>query len=735
MAFSPTTNRSIKRNVQRVEVNKFGAWTPEPDMLCESITRGIGTAGSSANFILPRQLWDQQYDRFTGAEVAVYASENGSSETNATPWFHGWIVTEPRAYGARKNTYSVTAVSVIRLLDKVPVGVDGWTFRDWNGTAITSRLKDTMCPRYPRLSAMRNGERRVLWHPRDVMLDLFRGLPSYWSQAVGLGSTDVLREQPYKTKGLVEWDFTAVSMLEAIETLVSSWGDVGFLERFSPGGSPRVELDFFRIADPSTGRKTISVPSCGSANQLGVKEIGGTTEVADRIDRVIFAGAPLRVMLTCWTGDENPLRRLRRAWVSKQLTITQTTFDEATNSPVSADVTKSVEEWVLDDPDYGRRGSDIFNADCEFVFRQYSLAPCLLSEGLSIDKDNAVRQLQNDPAEDNPKRLSQQVFKTRLTYSTRKTDFEIQANLAASGYLTSSYGYYCDGDYGYGYGYEAAGGFRLLNTSQVDLVGEIIPDAVDGNEEQFPLEMLDGATVGADGMLLLSEPAVNVIFKGYCGNKEQVIRAEADVAVTITVASEERLIMDTGQPPYQSGRLSLIGNDGTCLAQKKDDWEYAQITTLGNGPRLENGHVVQFAFTDPLTQTPVEFDWCVYQMIYDPDADSPEVAAQNDNEIKILRHVYEQEVIRNDYPIMRELGRRLLKLKSRPKRTYEVTFPICTQAYFPADMVNFQGVGDVVLDDYTVAQVDIKFQPTGTGFTTTLAVDNAKPEESIRLET
>lgn len=729
-------SRTITRSVQRVLVNRWGDWVHVPDMLCESITRGVGTAGASANFIVPRLRWDEAGDLFSGAEVLVYASECGSTELNSVPWFHGWLVTEPRRRSARENSYSVSAVSAIRLLDKVPAGLGGWTLRDWDGSRITSRRMQTLCPRYPRLSAMRNGIRRPLWHPRDILYDLISGLPSYWSQAVALGMTDALREEPYKTRGLVEWDFTAVSVLEAIETIVSAWGDVTFVERYTGTGLPRVYLDFYRIGESGgRGRKVVSLLACGSSSQIGVEEIGGTTEVVDRVDRVILVGAPYRVMITAWTGDEVAARRLRKGWVTKLVTIVQTYWDDTINQPVSRTVTKTNEEWVLDDPDYGRRGSDLFHPDCEYVFRRYKLPECLLSEGLRIESDNAVRQLQEDPADNDPKRLGRQVFKTRLTYSTRRTDYEIAQQLLEAGHLTSSYGYDCGGEYGYGYGYESTAGFRLLNLSQVDLVGEVIPDDIGGGQSVVPLELIDGATISDDGTVLLSEPAINVIYKGYCGNKEQIIRAEADVAVTITIAHEQRLTVDTGQPPYQPGRLSLVGQDGSILSDSKpEDWEYSQVTTLGNGPRLENGVTVTFPFIDPATGAEVHFDWCVYQQTYDPDADNPQLAAQDDNEVKILRHVTSQQVVRNDYPIMQELARRLLKLRSRPKRAYEVTLPVSTHGFMPGDLVTFEGIADVVHDDYTVAGVQINFDPAGSAFSTILSVDNAKPEESVRIE-
>jgi hypothetical protein len=232
----------------------------------------------------------------------------------------------------------------------------------------------------------------------------------------------VLREQPYKTKGLVDWDFTAVSMLDAIETLVSCWGDVAFRERFSPGSLPRVLIDFYRIGDAtSTGRKTVSVPSCGSLNQIGIEDLSGSGEVGDRIDRVILVGGQYKNMITCWTGDTNIYRRLRKGWISKQLTLTQTHFDQATNAPISREVTKSVEEWVLDDPDYGKRGSDLFHPDCEFVYRRYLVPLCLLVEGLTIEKENAVRKMQQDPSADDPKRLEQQVFGSRTRLAARST--------------------------------------------------------------------------------------------------------------------------------------------------------------------------------------------------------------------------------------------------------------------------------------------------------------------------
>jgi hypothetical protein len=728
---SQGSRRRVPRNNQRVLINKFGDWQWDPEVLCESVSLGVGTTGCSANFSVPKLLWDQAGSRFTGAEVLVYASENGSTQLNADPWFHGWIVGEPKRRGPRANNYAISAISVIRLMDKIPCGLGGWTYREWDGSVVRDRTIQSTCPRYPRLSAMRGGVRRTLWHPRDIAHDVFESLPSFWAQAVRLGNTDVLREEPFRKKGLVEWDFTGVSTLEALQTLVSAWGNVGFVERFHGTTLPRVSLDFFTSSDPLNGRKVFTVPECGSS-EIGIKEIGGSTEVADRVDRVILAGLPYRVMVTVWTGDVSSVRRLRKGWIVKPVTITQTFLDEDTNTPSTRDVTKTNEEWVLDDPDYGRRGSDLFEADCEWCFRRYYLPPCLLAEGLTIEKDNAVRQLQADPG-DEPKRIPRQAFKTRLTYSTRRTDYEIAESLIAKGQLSSSYGYDCAGEYAYGYGYESSAGFRLLNLSAADLVGELIEDDL-GDGAAYPLQAIDGFDVGDDGVVVLNEPATNVIFKGYCGNKEQVIRAEADVAITITIGREERLTVDTGQPPYNVGNLALIGGDGSILSDVKDEWEYSQVTSLGNGPRLENGVTITFPFHDPSTGAEVHFDWCVYQNVYDPDADDETVASQQDNEINILTHAFSQQVVRNDYAVMRELARRMLKLGSRVKRTFEIGLPNATKAFLPGDVVNVNGAADLPFEDYAVGSVDIRFDPTGTAFGTVVTINNGRIEESIRLE-
>lgn len=728
-----TSNRRIARGRQVVMINKNGGWSKAAYVYCDSLTQGVGTAGSTATFIAPRMTWDEARDRFTGAEVMVLAGENNTSGVSSTPWFHGWITGEPKRIGPRVNSYSFSAVSAIKILDKLPVGVGSWTWKDFDGAKTLSYRKKGVSARYPRLSAMRYGRRAVLWRPKEVIEDIFDGMPTFWKSAIGLGNIDVLREEPFQKKGLVEWDFTAVSMLEALEALTAAYGDVAFVERFR-SGTPRVLLDFFRVNDPRRGVKTVTIPECGSG-QLGVQETSGNTEVGDLIDRVILVGAPYRCMLTTWTGDLDPARRLRKGWVSKLVTITTTTWNESTNEQVTEPVTKTNEEWILDDPDYGRRESNLFHPDCEWVFRRYYLPPCLLSRGLKVERDNAVRQLQSTPAEDDPKRISRQAFKTRLTYSTRKTDYEIAEKLCVLGALTSSYGYDCGSDYGEGYGYQTPSGFRLLNLSQADLVGELVNDPVGGDVFAHPLELLQGVEVGADGTVVLSEPAINVIFKGFCGNKEQVVRAEADVALTITIAKEDRLEMDTGQPVYQQGRLSLVGRDGSIYSDFKESaWQYEQITNMGLGPRLETGEYVSFPFYDPSTGLPVYFDYCVYCLEYDPDADDPELVKVADNEQTILTHVLGQQVLRNDYPIMQQFGSRILRLRSHPVRSYDVTLPVATRGYRPGDLARFRGIDDVVDDDYDITDVTVNFDPTGAAFNTVISITNGKPEESARID-
>ena len=740
-------SRVSRQNVQRVLVRRGMGWYTDQDVFCTDIARATGLGGTTASFVVPRLRWLDASDRYAGAEVLVLAGESGDLGTGNRPWFHGWIVGETASFNPADDEYSFTAISVLRMLEKIPVGMNGWTWREWDGRQFVSRVMPGLGARYPRLSRMVDGNRVPLWHPRDVLLDVFRGLPDFWAQAVTLGDTEPLRRAPYE-RGLVDWDFAAVSIAEALETVLSAYGDVQVIERFEAPSVPRVMLDFYRAGDKG-GRKVIRVPGlCGTSNagQGDIQAIERSDELADRIDRVVLAGARLQVVLTVWTGDPHPSRRLRKGWVVEQVTKRQ--HYTVADVEYHRDVTKTNEEWVLDDPDYGRRGSDKFEPACEGVFRCYKLPECLMVAGLEVLEDNAFRTIQEPQGQD-PKRQDRQVFKTRLTHSTRRTDYEMAGEMARSGRLHESYGYGCGGAYGYGYGYEAADGFRLLNLSAVDLVGDLTADELgpDGlaveqgaiwagpdGYEAFPFDLIgSGIRWTTTGTLWMEEPCTVELMRTWCGDEEIVVRGEADVAVTLTVAYPDRLTIDTGQPPYEPGQLSLVGKDGSVLAQVKEEWEYSQLTNLGSGPEREPGSAPTFPIVDPRTGEVLVFDWVMYQSEYDPDADNPDLAGMADKQL-IVRHVIAQEPVRDDSPVMRELAGRLLKSRSRKRRSYSVTLPVATRAYEPGDRVEIAAAG-VPWDDYIVQGVSVEFDPQGLGWHTRLTVDNQKPEEEIGLET
>jgi hypothetical protein len=728
----------IAANVQRVYVNRYGSWTLDPHILGRPIVRGLGASGSSATFEIPRAKWDECNDIYAGAEVAVYASENSSTVVNAQAWFHGWIQAESAKLSADNNSYGVTAISIVQLLDAVPVGLKEWTVKDWDGTTLRERKRKGLGARYPRLGPIRNGKREPLWNPKEVLYDVFAGLPTYWASVIELGDTTVLRDPPFKTKGILEWDFSSVGVLEAIETLVDCWGDVTFVERFNGMSLPRVYLDFFEIQEKRTGTKTISIPVlCNDigTNDFNVQEIDRSDEHHDVRDRVILSGKPITCVITCASNDSDSNAQLRKGW--DVVNVTKTLYAYENGAKVSLSSTKTNEEWVLDDPDTADPNSENFIPQCEFCFKRWLLPQCLIAPHVTILEDLQMAALQADPYDDSPKYLKRQCFKTAATMTQRKVDWTAPTQLQSAGYLTSTAGYECDYVYGdtdasttTGWGYYSPFGWRILPTSRVDEAGEIVKDDLGGGDLVYPWQAIRAFDVGADGVLMLDKPALITLYKTRCGSKDVCIRSGAEVALTIAVAHEERITYDTGQPAYRPGSLGTIGNDGLMLAATKDQWEYTQLTNLGTGPRLgDSGATIDLGFYTP-GGTSVSFTHTVYENIYDPDADDETVARIQGNERAIIQHARAQSIIRDDWSVMRDLANRLLELKSKVRRAFMVTIPMATQAYDPGDSVVFSGA-DIPYDEYAITNITIDFSDD---FHTELTVDNSRPEGSIHME-
>jgi hypothetical protein len=106
------------------------------------------------------------------------------------------------------------------------------------------------------------------------------------------------------------------------------------------------------------------------------------------------------------------------------------------------------------------------------------------------------------------------------------------------------------------------------------------------------------------------------------------------------------------------------------------------------------------------------------------------VARAQGNEYVMVTHYVAQKVVRNDWPVMRELANRLLEYKSRVRRAFRITVPMATAAYAPGDSVQFTGA-NIPYDKYAITGITVDLSDD---FHTELTVDNAQPEGSIHME-
>lgn len=333
-----------------------GTYT-EPYLTCQSVTTNHGNGGSTAQFEMPELEWDEDVSALNDAEVIVYDTSGGFSAIV----FQGFLSVNSDQLNNGTNKKTLSATSILGLLAKCNVG-DNNNVSEVNYYAIDPKTK-----------------KPTTWTPRRILNDIFNNqMLSYWKQYVHLGATDLITDS---RENMPDFSFKNASFAQALDQLLSIQGDVAYRERWNGVGVPHVYIDFYRVSNPNGAAITVQVGET-SQGTVSITDITNSCDANDAVTRVKARGK-VRNMITAanfdYTGsDETEL--VIKGW-------SNTSFTTTINGQ---SVTKTPEEFVLEDPERANPNSDFFIRQCEFVRKRWLLPTAVW--GLTVAKENCLRE-------------------------------------------------------------------------------------------------------------------------------------------------------------------------------------------------------------------------------------------------------------------------------------------------------------------------------------------------------
>jgi hypothetical protein len=640
------------------------------DILCENVSCGVGTAGSTATFVVPNLDWDSPKKVFIGKFITVEVKYR--NDITYRRLFNGYVTSIEGSSGDRH--IRLIASSYIAISDKVYLGSENKDYEAgfpseyfFNGTFFKTEWN------IPKILINIFSESAVDWR-HGIYGNA--NLPSAWRQRLLLGNMAALNDYYNKVEiGEIIW--RRQTLRGALDELLGLIGTVTFKERHDGN---RTFLDFGEIGDYRKPRKNLFVAKCNeSIEGKNIASITNVLETEELITSLSVQGENRKILITIdensgaliplWNReDENKVYdAIRRTQGNQYLGLVNediVEFEGYTEEEQLA-IYKQAFEKIIDESN---------------VFKKYKINPDFFS--FNINEDNIL-------------------------------DYEINGEvvrLPIQGFIDVRYPLFI--------------GENIMMTDPNDPGPNISDDKkrdallLSGYFEEVPLNT--GEEVGAfvplppDRLKIPSWDTVRndpTLWTKIDWSKSALLFWGKDVVgqyKLIEVEIDMENLIVTFAEPALLFRSMVMDKDGAATIAY--DRANAHLSICLDGPRIKH-------LAENKNDTPIDgID--IYQEVIENN--SFRYIQFTNNEFPIngktypfiyyvnnigWRKVEEKQIIRDDREQLKYFSEQALKEKIRPSISYEIEVPFFTDSYNLLDLIDIKGDDGYYNDTHTILDV------------------------------
>lgn len=702
-----TAGRRILQLDQIVYVNDV----PDARIWCESISKGSGCGGTTADFSVPELLYDSYCEDFKDALVRVFVFPKGGTPS-PDPDYTGCLLTDSSAVSPQEDRKAFSSHTITALLNKIEVGQE----------------KDLPTVHFPLIDPVTLQKTNM--KPLKVLQDIFGtnnsssisgGMPSSYRARVDLGNTHVLNDTSDVTA--TELTFNLCKVDSAIDQILACYGDVAYRERFS---GTKVYLDFYRVQEPYAPRSYVRISQFDDPKLTGalVQQISNSGSSAEAVTRVQGFGSPILCMVSCksyvasLTAQSQSVvtKRLQRVWDAKWEDIAKanpkavtgeksqyTVTASPTFAPVATvDISSGATSFVIAKPPYAIPAGSIFvNPKSTEQMRVTAYTPPLDPEiEAAVGTVTVERGFNSTTAAqiDHDQSLEWQMPGLEFAFRRYRLPkcFE-QVKKRRDNALK--------GEDGKAYPVQV----WLYKAKDKPNEDDETTNITVGTVSLAPT-LVEGAHVDLEkNEIILAKPALEKISMAPAdddkdGDTTRTYQ-ETVVGVTFTFEAKKWLKYDTGQPVTAVTGLD-IDADGLIERWKRDELVFSQHTSA-NYPLLdENGAEQTFG--------------CV---VFDQDDDG-----------KVTTHAAGTPVtIQDDSKAVKTQCEEILRERNMRPRSYNTTLPLVTRGYDIGQALEVLGEANYSFNGDKITSVELNM-PIEGDHSTVIVTDNVKPPHRRQIK-